>query len=115
MSGMDSFLRAVDLMGENKFAEAQQLLESALVSEPDNCDLYEALVRLCDKTDQNDKGLAVCQTWVQKDPTSNMALSNLSVFYQKLNRIEEAELAKAQATTLFMKQQMAEARRVKNG
>ena len=102
-------------MAAGHYTEAEQVLQQALQADPDNCDLFEALARLYDKSDQNEKGLQVCLRWSQIDPLSNMAQSNLSVFYQKLNRIEEAEVAKAQATTLFMKQQMAEAKRSKNG
>ena len=109
-SAVDEFLKAVELMSAGQFVEAETLLSRAILADGDNCDLYEALARLYDKIDQDQKGLAVCLRWVQKDPYCNMALSNLSVFYQKLDRIEEAELAKAQATSLFMKQQMAEAK-----
>ena len=109
-NSMDEFLKAVDLMAAGRFEEAEGVLTTAINADPDNCDLFEALARLYDKTDQDEKGLAVCQVWTQKDPQSNMALSNLSVFHQKLNHIEEAEVAKAQATSLFMKQQLAEAK-----
>lgn len=112
---MGHFIKAVDLMGESKFSEAEQVLSEGMHLDPDNLDLYEALARLYDRTDQNEKGLAVCQQWMAKDAHNNMALSNLSVFYQKLGRIDDAELAKAQATTLFMKNMVAEAKRQKNG
>ena len=107
---MPMFLAAVDLIGEGKYSEAESVLNEAIKEEPENTDLYEALARLYDKTDQNDKGLEVCNLWAQRDPKSNMALTNLSVFLQKLNRIPEAEEAKARATTLFMKKSMEDAR-----
>jgi Tfp pilus assembly protein PilF len=112
---VEVFLQAVELMGAQRYGEAQQILTTGIKNDPSNLDLYEALARLYDRTDQNDLGVEICRSWSMQDPQSNMALSNLSVFYQKLNRIEEAELAKAQATTLFMKQSMAEAKRANNG
>ena len=104
------FFKAVDLMGENKLAEAEAVLQQAQAIDPNDTDIYEALARLYDRSDNDQLGLAVCQQWIEKDANSNMAYSNLSVFHQKLNHIDEAEDAKAMATTLFMRQTMAAAK-----
>ncbi len=109
-ASMALFLQAVDLMAESKYAEAEAVLQKALVADPDNPDLYEGLARVYDKSNQNQKGLEICAVWREKDPKNNMALSNQSVFFQKLGRIDEAEVAKAEATTLFMKKTMEEQR-----
>ena len=92
---MAAFLEAVDLISSGHYPQAQALLTGALATDPDNGDLYEALARLYDRSGQDEKGLAVCQAWVARYPSENMAHSNLSVFYQKLGRIEEALFAKA--------------------
>ena len=76
------------------------LLRESIELDPKNADAYEALGVFLAKQDKLDEAISLMKRLVEINPQEIMAHTNLSVYYMKQNRIEDAELEKAEATSL---------------
>ncbi|MEB3245471.1 MAG: tetratricopeptide repeat protein [Vampirovibrionales bacterium] len=100
--------RASALFIQNDVSGAEALLRKALEKNPLYADAYESLGVILGRQERYDEAIALMHDLKTVDPASVMAHTNLSVFYQKLGRIEAAETEKAKATTLAFSNAMAE-------
>ncbi|RMF24167.1 MAG: tetratricopeptide repeat protein, partial [Deltaproteobacteria bacterium] len=102
------FFRGSDLHGEGRHEEALACFERCLEIDPGYTDaiLGEAMVYLA--REQYDRAIELGKRLVELTPDDPLAYTNLSLFYQRAGRIEEAEEAGARARMLDWKRQIEE-------
>ena len=102
------FYEGSDLHGEGRHEEAMACFDKCLAIDPNYGDaiLGKAMVHLA--REEFDDAIAQGKRLVDLDPDDVLAYTNLSVFYQRAGRIEEAEEAGAKARTLDWKRQLEE-------
>ncbi len=104
----EAFYQGSDLQGEGRYDEAMACFERCLEIDENYCDaiLGKAMVHLA--REQFDEAIACGKRLVELEPEDVLSFTNLSVFYQRAGRIEEAEEAGAKARMLEWKKQIAE-------
>jgi len=102
------FYEGSDLHGEGRHDEAMACFDRCLAIDPSYADaiLGKAMVHLA--REEFDQAIELGKRLVELDPNDLLAYTNLSVFYQRAGRIEEAEEAGAKAKMLDWKRQLAE-------
>jgi tetratricopeptide (TPR) repeat protein len=101
------FYEGTDLHGEGRYDEALDRFQRCLAIDPGYSDaiLGKAMVHL--EREEFDDAIAAARRLVELNPEDVLAYTNLSVFYQRAGRIEEAEEAGAKARTLDWKRQLS--------
>jgi len=84
-------LRATELVVADREGEAIALLERAIAVAPGHADSCEALGVLLGRRGRFEEAIAVMRQLLEADPDSVMAHTNMSVYHNRLGRIEEAE------------------------
>jgi tetratricopeptide (TPR) repeat protein len=90
-------LRAVEAFSNDREDEALALLERAVAVCPDHADSFESLGVILGRLQRYDEAISVMHRLLDVDPASVMAHSNLSLYYNQLGRIEDAEREAAAA------------------
>lgn len=100
------FYEGSDLHGEGRHDEAMERFERCLQIDPDYGDaiLGKAMVHL--SRGDHDAAIEFGKRLVELDPNDVLAYTNLSMFYQRAGRIEEAEEAGAKARMLEWKHEL---------
>ena len=94
------FEAGVGLFSEDKEPEAKELLELALLFDPKNADILEALGALEGRLENYNRAIDLMNKLEEVDPSSVMACTNRSLYYMKLGQIEKAEDEKSKATVM---------------
>ena len=100
------FYEGTDLQGEGRHDEALACFEKCLKIDPNYGDAILGKAMVCLSRDQLDDAIRLGKQLVELDPNDVLAYTNLSMFYQRAGRIEEAEEAGAQARMLDWKRQI---------
>lgn len=100
------FWAGSDLHGEGKHGEAMEVFDKCLAIDPDYADalLGKAMVHLA--REEFDEAIALGNRMVELDPNDLLGYTNLSMFYMRAGRIEEAEDANAKARMLDWQRQL---------
>ena len=108
------YYSALDLIEAGKPARSAELLREALRLDPSFHDALHALIRALQDSGELDEAVAVAQQLIARDPDDVLAHTGLSILYQRLGRIPEAEAEAAKAKILGWKRQLREARAAKS-
>lgn len=101
---------ALRLFAKHDDETAVSLLREAVAQHPRYKDAYEALGVILGRLERFDDAVAVMKRLAEVDPTEPMAHTNLSVFYMKMGRKDEAEKEATRATVLSIKRAAGEAK-----
>ncbi len=101
------FYQGSDLHGEGRLDEALDRFEQCLALDPDYSDAILGKAMVMSARERHDEAIELAKRLVELDPDAVLAYTNLSMFYQKAGRIEEAETAGATARTLEWKRELA--------
>jgi len=82
----------------------QDDLDRPIELDAKNAEAYEALGVFLAKQDKLDEAIALMKRLTEINPKEIMARTNLSVYYMKQGRIEDAEIEKGEATALQFEQ-----------
>lgn len=95
--------RALDAMAAGDPASAVDCFELVLAADPDNSEAMHGLIRALEDCGRTDDALHRVQRLIELDPEDVLALTRLSMIYQHLGRIAEAEAAATRAKLLGWK------------
>jgi folate-binding protein YgfZ len=98
LKSQECYDRAVKLSQQNQNEQALSWLEIARELDPTNPDVYEIKGVIFGQLAQLDEAIKVMKELLEVQPDSIMAHTNLSLFFMKQGKIEEAEDHKAKAT-----------------
>lgn len=102
----DIFFDGSDLVGEGKFQEALACFDRCLAIDPNYGDALLGKAMVAMNEERFDDAIVLAKRLVELNPEDILAYTNLSVFCQRADRIEEAEEAGAKARMLDWKQQI---------
>ena len=105
-SPQDLFNEAMSFFKANKYKEAAQALEKAVVIDERYADALEALGVMYMKLERSHDAIDVFKKLSRIDPDNIMAHTNLSQIYVKEGKITEAEAEQAEARRLTWKYQL---------
>lgn len=91
---------------DNRLDQAESALNSLIASNPGFEDAYEALAVLLYNRKAYDQAISVIKKWIQVNPNSIMAQTNLSRCFVAKDMYEEAEQAQAEARRLTWSEEM---------
>jgi folate-binding Fe-S cluster repair protein YgfZ/Tfp pilus assembly protein PilF len=91
------YLGAEEFRNDN-LSIAEKYLRQAINLDPVNFDAYEALGVMLGRQERFFEAIEVMKKLIEVDPASVMAHTNLSLFYMRVGKIEEAEQEKSLAT-----------------
>ncbi|MBI4209242.1 MAG: tetratricopeptide repeat protein [Deltaproteobacteria bacterium] len=100
------YLAGIDHFGEDRFDQAIEEYQKALLIDPSYVDALLALGMACHHKGLLDKAIEVTQRAVEINPNEVMAYSSLSMFFQEKGMIKEAEEWQAKARMLSWKQEL---------
>ncbi len=84
-------LRAVEAFSYDREDDAVKLLERAIAVCRNHADSYESLGVILGRHHRYDEAINLMRRLLEVDPSSVMAHTNLSLYYNRLGRIEDAE------------------------
>jgi folate-binding protein YgfZ len=84
-------LRAVEAFSYDREDDAVKLLERAIAVCRDHADSYESLGVILGRHHRYDEAIALMRRLLEVNPSSVMAHTNLSLYYNRLGRIDDAE------------------------
>jgi folate-binding protein YgfZ len=84
-------LRAVEAFSYDREGDAVKLLERAIAVCRDHADSYESLGVILGRHHRYDEAIALMRRLLEVNPSSVMAHTNLSLYYNRLGRIDDAE------------------------
>ncbi len=102
------FYRGSDLHGEGRHDEALECFERCLELDPGYTDAILGKAMVYVARQEYDRAIELGKRLVELAPDDPLAYTNLSLFYQRAGRIEEAEEAGARARMLDWKRQIEE-------
>ena len=102
------FYEGADLQGEGRYDEAMACFEKCLAIDPEYADALLGMAMVYVAREQFEEAIAVGLRLAELQPDDPLTYTNLSRFYQRAGRIEEAEEAAAKARVLEWKRQLAE-------
>lgn len=102
------FYEGADLQGEGRYDEAMACFEKCLAIDPEYADALLGMAMVYVAREQFEEAIAVGLRLAELQPDDPLTNTNLSRFYQRAGRIEEAEEAAAKARVLEWKRQLAE-------
>jgi len=95
-------LRAVEAFAADREEEAIEFFERALAVCPSHADSYESLGVLFGRHRRYDEAIELMKRLLEVEPLSVMAHTNLSLYYNQLGLIEDAEREAGEATRARM-------------
>ncbi|MDF1798328.1 MAG: hypothetical protein P1V81_04060 [Planctomycetota bacterium] len=103
-----NYMTGMRLYGEGKNAEAIEAFEAALAEDPEWGDCLQALSMAQMNSGDLETALANSLRLTELTPTDPLAFTGLSMIYQRLDRIDDAETAQNKARMLSWKQELKE-------
>ena len=117
---IEHYKQGLALYGQHKNEEAVAEFEKALDSKPDWLDALHALATAQSKLGRHDQALAMAQMHAgrlqdalasvlrltEMTPADPQAFTSLSMIYQRLDRIDDAEKAQSKARMLSWKEEL---------
>ena len=100
------YYAALDSIAAGEPALAIEQCHQALALDPGLLDAMHALIRAYQDAGQFDRGIAIAQELLARDPEDVLAYTSLSILYQHQGRIEDAEAAALKGKLLGWKQQL---------
>jgi Flp pilus assembly protein TadD len=100
----EHYLRGLSHYGKMELAEAVAAFEQALKAKPEWPDALHGLSMALLKSSRYEEALTVGKRLVELDPEDPAYRTSLSMIYQRLDRIEEAETEQAKSRHLAWKQ-----------
>lgn len=100
---------------EDRFDEAADRFKGALELRPDDPEVLEGLTQASLGRHDLAGALEWAKRWTAADPEAVLPHTNLSIIYQKMGRIEDAEREGAVARTLGWKQELREQKQAGQG
>ncbi len=92
------YYKAIDEFKNDNEERAKEILYQVIEIDSSFSDAYESLGVIYGRHEQFDKAVELMQELLKIEPNSVMAHTNLSLFYMKQGKIEEAEEEKSKAT-----------------
>jgi Flp pilus assembly protein TadD len=105
-AALEHYKQGLTLYGQQNFEGAIVEYAAALEERPDWSDCMQALGMAQMNAGQLDKALATLTRVTEMAPEDPLAFTSLSMAYVRLENIEEAEKAQAQARLLSWKQEL---------
>lgn len=105
-SAEEHYFRALDSYAEGRLEEAVSEYTAALDADPTFLDAMHGLARIYQDTEQYDKAVEMANKIVQLDSDDVLAHTSLSILYQRMGMIPEAEAEANKARILGWKQQL---------
>jgi Flp pilus assembly protein TadD len=102
------YMAGLKAFGEGKHAEAIASFEAALAEAPDWSDCLQALSMAQMNSGDLEKALETAKRICELASEDPLAFTGLSMIYQRLDRIEDAETAQNKARMLSWKQELKE-------
>jgi len=100
------YLKGLGLYGQGKHADAIGSFEAALAADPKRADCLQALAMAQMHAGRLQDALASVLRLTEMTPSDPQAFTSLSMIYQRLDRIDDAEKAQAQARMLSWKEEL---------
>ncbi len=100
------YMAGMKLFGENKHAEAADAFRAALAEDPEWTDCLQALSMAQMNSGKLEEALATALQNCELAPEEPLAFTGLSMIYQRLDRIDDAETAQNKARMLSWKQEL---------
>lgn len=107
----DRYYAALELFAEGQPEAAIREYERCLELDPTYSEALHGLARAYQDTNRLDDSIAVSKRLIALDADDILALTSLSIAYQKKGMIPEAEAAANQARILGWKQQLAKTKK----
>jgi tetratricopeptide (TPR) repeat protein len=101
-------LRAVESFAADREEEAIELYQRAIAVCPSYADAYEGLGVILGRHSRYEEAIGLMKKLLEVDPLSVMAHTNLSLYYNQLGRIEDAEQEAAEAMRAKMRRDQDE-------
>lgn len=102
------FFEGLDALTAGKPDRAAGLFRQALALDPEHSEARHGLLRALEDAGQLDEALALAQDLIASSPDDALAYTRLSILYQKMGRVPEAEAAATKAKLLDWKRQLQE-------
>ena len=102
----DHYLAGLKLFGEQKNEEAIVEYEKALAAKPDWVDVLLAKATSLSNLGRHEEAVATVHRVIELAPDDAMAFTSLSIFLQRMNKIEEAEAAQSKARMISWKEEL---------
>ncbi len=102
------YMEGMRLYGEGKHAEAIEAFRGALELDPDWTDAMQALAMAQMNSGELEAALETSKALCALPPEDPLAFTGLSMIYQRMERIEEAETAQNKARLMSWKQELKE-------
>ncbi|RXH56349.1 hypothetical protein GRAN_3206 [Granulicella sibirica] len=100
------FHEGLDCMAAGDLDGAIVRLREALGAEPGHRDATHGLIRALDQAGRGDEALGVVQALIAAEPEDVLARTSLSMIYQRMGMVPEAEKAALEAKLLDWKRQL---------
>ncbi len=100
------FDAALDCMVHADAAGAVEYFQRILALDPNHAEANHGLIRALEDTGRIDDALSAVQALIARDPEDVLAQTRLSMIYQHMGRIAEAEAAATKAKILGWKQEL---------
>ena len=93
-------------MAEGNALRAAELFEQVLAERPSDVEAMHGLIRALVDAGRVDEALARTQQLIEREPEDVLAVTRLSMIYQQMGMIAEAEAAAARAKILGWKMEL---------
>ena len=100
------YLQGLSLYGQGKHADAIAAFESAFAADPKRAECLQALAMAQMHAGRLQDALASVLRLTEMTPGDPQAFTSLSMIYQRLDRIDDAEKAQATARMLSWKEEL---------
>jgi len=100
------YLKGLSLYGQGKHADAIEAFESAFAADPKRAECLQALAMAQMHAGRLQDALASVLRLTEMTPGDPQAFTSLSMIYQRLDRIDDAEKAQAKARMLSWKEEL---------
>src|SRR5262245_23825349 len=100
------YLKGLSLYGQGKHADAIEAFEAAFEADPKRAECLQALAMAQMHAGRLQDALASVLRLTEMTPNDPQAFTSLSMIYQRLDRIDDAEKAQAKARMLSWKEEL---------
>ena len=100
------YLKGLSLYGQGKHADAIAAFEAAFEADPGRAECLQALAMAQMHAGRLQEALASVLRLTEMTPADPQAFTSLSMIYQRLDRIDDAEKAQAKARMLSWKEEL---------
>ena len=100
------FHHGLDALADGNLDQAILHLQQALALNPHHSDAAHGLIRALDQSGRSEEALAATHTLILANPDDVLARTSLSMIYQRMGKIPEAEKAALDAKLLDWKHQL---------